>query len=111
MVAAFRRASDDAGLKQPRGKLDMSKASGSSKKPSKTESPARHYQKPQEVVRDATLTPEEKRKALETWTVDAEALQRAEDEGMSGGESSKLIDVVSAKKELVKMTDDRPLKK
>jgi Fe-S cluster assembly ATPase SufC len=71
-------------------------------KPGKTDSPARHYHKPQEVIRDDALTPEQKRKALETWEVDAQALQRAEDEGMSGGESSKLIDVVAAKKDLDK---------
>ena len=50
-----------------------------------------------------------KEKALDTWTVDAEALQRAEDEGMSGGEPSKLIDVVAAKKALGKKTEsERP---
>ena len=88
----------------------MTKISRNLKKPSKIESPARHYQKPQEVVHDETLTQEQKRKALDTWTVDAEALQRAEDEGMAGGESSKLIDVVSAKKALDKKQNDGPQK-
>jgi hypothetical protein len=83
----------------------MTKTSQSQKRPGKTESPARHYQKPQDVVQDETLTQEQKRKALDTWTVDAEALQRAEDEGMAGGESSKLIDVVSARKALDKKPD------
>ena len=71
-------------------------------KPSKAASPIRHYKKPDEVIGDATLTHAQKERVLDTWQGDAEALQRAEDEGMSGGESSKLIDVVAAKKTLKK---------
>lgn len=74
-------------------------------KPSKTESPIRHYDKPKEVVQDAALSVKQKEKALDTWTVDAEALQRAEDEGMGGGEPSKLIDVVAAKIALAKKVE------
>ena len=69
---------------------------------SKIESPARHYDKPQEVVHDDALTDGQKKKALDSWEADAEALQRADDEGMTGGEPSKLTDVVDAKKELNK---------
>ena len=68
--------------------------------PSKAASPIRHYEKPEEVVTDDSLNKGQKAKVLETWQNDAEALQRAEDEGMSGGESSKLIDVMKAKLKL-----------
>lgn len=66
--------------------------------PTKTESPTRHFEKPRQVVQDADLSPGEKAKALDSWEEDAQALQRAEDEGMAGGEPTKLIDVVEAKK-------------
>ena len=38
-------------------------------KPAKTDSPARHYDKPAEVVKDQTLTKGQKAEALETWKV------------------------------------------
>lgn len=80
----------------------MAKTPTDLEKPAKTESPARHYDQPAEVVKDRSLTTDEKAKALETWQVDAEALERAEGEGMGGGEPSKLTDVAAAKKELGK---------
>ena len=73
-------------------------------KPSKVESPSRHYEKPHQVVHDAALSTTQKEKALDTWQRDAEALQRAEDEGMAGGESTKLIDVVAAKQAVKKIS-------
>jgi hypothetical protein len=75
------------------------------KKPNKIESPASSYKKPQEIVHDDALTHGQKKKALDTWEVDAQALERAEDEGMSGGESSKLIDVIASEKTLDKKPD------
>ncbi len=83
----------------------MTKNAATTGIPGKTQSPSMHYDKPQEIVHDAALTEGQKKKALATWKVDAEALQRAEDEGMSGGESSKLIDVVAAEKALAKKTE------
>jgi hypothetical protein len=68
------------------------------KVPAKTESPIRHFDKPRQVVQDPNLTLKEKTKTLDSWEEDAQALQRAEDEGMGGGEPDKLIDVVEAKK-------------
>ena len=68
--------------------------------PSKVESPSQHFERPKDVLRDPSLDTGEKKAVLETWATDAEALQRAEDEGMGGGEPSKMIDVVSAKKDL-----------
>lgn len=75
------------------------------KKPSKIDSPSRHYENPQEVVHDPALTNNQKNKALDTWQVDSEALQRAEDEGMAGGESTKLIDVLAAKRAVKKISE------
>ena len=68
--------------------------------PPKTESPIRHFEKPRQVAHDQSLTLTEKKKALDTWEEDAQALQRAEDEGMTGGEPAKLIDVIEAKKSI-----------
>ena len=79
-------------------------------KPTKIESPVRHYEKPQDVLKDSTLSDQSKRKALDNWEVDAQALQRADDEGMSGGESSKLLDVVDAKERLGVETKSRQSK-
>lgn len=62
----------------------------------KVENPATHYDMPQDVLDDTSLSDKLKKKALENWEVDAQALQRAADEGMTGGEPSKLIDVVDA---------------
>ena len=69
-----------------------------SKLPSKLENPARHYDAPHEVVRDASLSPSDKKKALDSWEEDSQALQRAEDEGMGGGEPAKLSETLAAKK-------------
>lgn len=66
--------------------------------PEKTESPSRHFDKPREVVHDPELTPDAKKEALDSWEEDAQSLQRAEDEGMGGGEPTNLIDVIEAKK-------------
>ena len=73
-------------------------------KPAKTESPARHYDQPAEVIKDRSLSKDDKAKVLDAWHVDAEALQRAESEGMGGGEPSRITDVVDAKKTLAANT-------
>jgi hypothetical protein len=66
--------------------------------PSKVDSPIRHFEKPREVPLDPTLSQSEMKKALDTWEIDAQALQRAEDEGMGGGEPTELIETHEAKK-------------
>ena len=72
---------------------------------SKIENPESNFKKPQEIVHDDALTDGQKKKALSTWEVDAEALDRAQDEGMTGGKPSKLTDVLAAKKTLDKKPD------
>ncbi len=91
--------------------MTMSHAKASAAvKPSKTESPIRHYKEPKEVLTDKGLSEEAKKKALDNWEVDAQALQRATDEGMYGGERSKLLDVVDAKMRLGVKTKSRRAK-
>ena len=79
-------------------------------KPSKTESPVRHYEEPQDILHDKSLTDQSKKKALDNWEIDSQALQRADDEGMNGGEPSKLIDVVEATKRIGPRTKSRQSK-
>jgi hypothetical protein len=70
----------------------------------KVENPARHFDKPQDVVQDKTLSTEEKKKALNTWEQDARQLLTASNEGMPGSEEGaqpddhhRLGEVVRAK--------------
>ena len=66
----------------------------------KIHNPAAHYDHPVDVVHDNALTDEQKKIALDKLELDAKLLARADDEGISGGEPSRLIEVVEAKKEL-----------
>ena len=70
----------------------------------KVENPATHFDKPQDVVQDKTLSTEEKKKALSTWEQDARQLLTASNEGMPGSEEGaqpddhhRLGEVVRAK--------------
>ena len=66
----------------------------------KVDNPTAHYDHPIEVVHDDELSVEQKKEALDKLELDAKLLARADDEGMGGGEPSRLIEVVEAKKEL-----------
>jgi hypothetical protein len=46
--------------------------------------PWEHFVSPMDVVTDERFTPEEKRKILESWALDAELLSKAEAENMTG---------------------------
>jgi hypothetical protein len=72
----------------------------------KIEKPHEHFDDPQQVVTDPALSKQDKLEALETLEQDARLLSTATEEGMTGGEQSKLRDVLSAKKELESATDD-----
>ena len=48
--------------------------------------PTRYYARPMDVVNDADLEPDEKRRILESWKKDAELLSTATNENMAGGE-------------------------
>jgi len=63
----------------------------------KLERPHSHFDRPREVVADPALSKEEKMEALETLEQDARLLTTATQEGMTGGEESKLREVLDAK--------------
>ena len=58
--------------------------------------PWAHYRNPEEVLVDDRLTDGQKRRALESWELDARELAVAEEENMGGGEPSMLDRVVRA---------------
>lgn len=62
--------------------------------------PHAHFAHPSEVVVDPTLAKAEKLQVLETLAQDAKQLAIASDEGMTGGESTQLRDVLQAKETL-----------
>jgi len=53
-------------------------------KKAKLEQPANHYKSPDEITKDADLSEEEKRQALNTWEQDARQMMTASNEGMEG---------------------------
>jgi hypothetical protein len=66
----------------------------------KVEKPATHFAEPHHVVVDPSLSKEEKAGALEAMEQDARQLATASSEGMSGGEPTKLHEVLLAKESL-----------
>jgi hypothetical protein len=58
--------------------------------------PTSVYGSPQAVVDDARLTREQKIEVLRRWQYDADGLAVAEEEGMTGGEPSRLQQVLGA---------------
>lgn len=68
--------------------------------------PAGRFQRPMEVVEATGIPAGEKLTILKAWEADERALQRAEDEGMGGGEHAHLHRVQEA---LGRLERDRPL--
>lgn len=66
-------------------------------------SPDKHYETPKDVVADDTWTSDQKREILQAWKLNEEALLRASNEGMDGGERPHLQSVVD---ELEKLKTD-----
>ena len=66
----------------------------------KLEKPHAHFGRPRDVIADPSLSKEEKAAALEALERDARLLTTATQEGMTGGEESKLGEVLDAKKAL-----------
>src|ERR1700733_6778261 len=62
--------------------------------------PSRFYPSPTDVVRDRRFSDPERLEILEAWERDARALSVADDEGMTGGEPSRLKTVVEARREI-----------
>jgi hypothetical protein len=58
--------------------------------------PARRFKRPMDVVEAAGIPHVEKLSILKAWEADERALQRAEDEGMGGGEHAHLHRVQEA---------------
>lgn len=63
----------------------------------KVETPHKHFEAPLDVVQDPALSKEQKLEALDRLEQDARQLAVASSEGMSGGESTKLQEVLAAK--------------
>jgi len=62
--------------------------------------PANFYRTPNDVGRDRRFSDVERLEILEAWERDARALAVADDEGMTGGEPSRLKTVVEARREI-----------
>jgi len=61
------------------------------------------FKRPMDVVETAGISIEAKFSILEAWEADERALQRAEDEGMGGGEHAHLQRVLEALSQLKAM--------
>jgi hypothetical protein len=68
--------------------------------------PAGRFKRPMDVVEAAGIPIETKFFILEAWEADERALQRAEDEGMGGGEHAHLQRVLEALSQLKEMRAD-----
>jgi hypothetical protein len=71
------------------------------------ERPDEYYRTPADISNDATLSPEEKKRALDTWEQDAHQRLTASGEGMPGSEEGlkprdhhRLGEVVRAKRKI-----------
>jgi hypothetical protein len=64
------------------------------------ENPASHFDSPSQILTANRLSDEQKKQALDAWEEDARRLSVATEEGMSGGESSRMDEVSEAKVEL-----------
>src|ERR1700693_2963497 len=58
----------------------------------KYEKPQNHYANASDIAADETLSPDEKKKALDTWEQDARQLLTASNEGMTGSEEGAQLD-------------------
>lgn len=65
--------------------------------------PALHFRAPRDVVADEAYTPDEKRRILESWAVDAELLTVADEENMGGEDRPNLREVKLALLELERL--------
>lgn len=74
----------------------------------KVEDPVGNFASPLDVVKDDALSVEQKKLALTKWEHDAVRLSVATEEGMSGGEPSRLDEVKDAQSELPGKPAKRP---
>ncbi len=71
----------------------MNDSQDQNREPNSPPDPASRFGSPEALLADAGLSNGEKRRLLERWRFEAEALETATDEGMSGGESNLLTRV------------------
>jgi hypothetical protein len=64
------------------------------------ENPSAHFDSPAAVVTAPDLSDTDKKRVLDAWEEDARRLTVATEEGMSGGEPSRMDEVADAKTEL-----------
>ena len=74
----------------------------------KVEDPVGNFGSPTDVVKDQELSAKQKQDALTAWEQDAVRLSVATEEGMSGGEPSRLDEVMDAQAELPEKAVKRP---
>jgi hypothetical protein len=84
-------------------------------KKAKLEKPANHYGSPDDITKDADLSPDEKLQALNTWEQDARQMMTASNEGMSGDkegvdqrDTHRLGEVVRAKAKIGVKSKHKP---
>ncbi len=70
--------------------------------------PTAHFDAPDKVIGSKKLSDKDKKRVLDAWEEDARRLSVATEEGMSGGEPSRLADVAEAKAKLGIEDDRRP---
>ena len=66
----------------------------------KTSNPSAHFDSPDEVAKSKLLSQADKVKALKKWEEDARIMSVAAEEGMGGGEPSRLDEVSEAQVEI-----------
>jgi hypothetical protein len=69
--------------------------------------PSAHFEGPHDILTHPELSDAQKKKVLDAWEEDARRLSVATEEGMTGGEPSRIAEVSEAKAELG-MEDKRP---
>jgi hypothetical protein len=77
-----------------------------SRMPDLIANPSAHFDLPGEIVTRPDLSDTQKKKILDAWEEDARRLAVATEEGMAGGEPSRIAEVAAAKAELG-LEDDR----
>jgi hypothetical protein len=70
--------------------------------------PGAHFETPLSVADTGDLSKPQKKKVLDAWEEDARRLAVATEEGMAGGEPSRLTEVAEAKAKLGVEDDRRP---
>ncbi len=68
--------------------------------------PSRAYTSPGHVLLDSGLTWDQKRDVLAAWRLDAERMAESSNEGMGGGEQSRLREVAIAQQQLAALVSD-----